>query len=477
MLTIEIPWWQIYYVTAWAIRLTMLAVVPLRRTPQAASAWLVLIMFLPWVGLVLYLTIGRPSMPDWRKARVAHFTQAMRPVADRLRRLPAFQAPRLPLRHHSIATLTERLGRLPPWAGNAVDIHVNYAAYLASLAHDIDAARDHVHLLYYIFAHDRATEPVIAALERAAQRGVTCRVLVDALGSRSYWRRLARTLEPAGVHVRQMLPYGLLRPHRTRFDLRNHRKIAVIDGRVGYTGSQNLVDPDYSDGIVYEELVVRLEGPTVLQMQYVFAADWYLETGEVLADPRLLPATDLQGTQVAQALPSGPLFETDTTQRFIISLVYTARRRVVITTPYFVPDEPLLQALETAVLRGVEVILIVSRRVDQLLVGLAQQSYYADLLAIGIHVYRYLPRFLHAKHLTCDDEIALIGTSNMDIRSFQLNEEFSLVIYNRSTALRLRAEQERYIAYSEELTEAAWQNRKPVRRLAENLARLVSPLL
>ena len=477
MPALDPSWSLLYFVIEWGLRLVMLAVVPLRRSPQAASAWLLLILFLPWAGLVLYFAIGRPSMPAWRKERIERFAEAMRPATERLAGAPAFEAPALPAWERPTAALARRLGRLPPWDGNAVELLAGYEASLCRLARDIDAAQHHVHLLYYIFAVDGVTRPVLEALERAARRGVVCRVLVDAFGSRSYVRELLPRLKQAGAEVHQMLPYGFFRRYRARSDLRNHRKIAVIDGRTGYTGSQNLVAPEYKPGIIYEDLVARLEGPAVLQLQFVFASDWYLEIEEVLGGARLFPAPQPSGDEVAQVLPSGPLFETETTQRLIVALLYAARERVVITTPYFVPDAALLQALETAVLRGVEVSLVVSEKMDQLSVGLGQESYYEELLDMGVRIYRYGERFLHAKHLSFDDAVVLIGSSNMDIRSFQLNEEVSLLVYGEALAQRLRREQERYVAGAERLTKEAWSRRSRGRRLAQNLARLMSPLL
>ncbi len=472
-----ISWTTVYLVFEWGLRLVMLAVVPLKRSPQAASAWLLLILVLPWAGLLLYLFIGQPEMPAWRKARIRRFAEAVRPLVERLAPASVRQAPALPARQEPVAFLAEQMGRFPPREGNAVDLLTDYEATLSRLARDIDAARHHVHLLYYIFADDEATRPVLVAIERAARRGVACRVLMDALGSRSYVRKLVPRLKAAGAEVHEMLPYGFFRRYRTRLDLRNHRKIAVIDGRTGYTGSQNLVSPKYKKGIVYEELVARVEGPAVLQLQFVFAADWYLETEEVLQGERLFPEPEPRGGAVAQVLPSGPLFETETTQRLIVALLYAARKRVVITTPYFIPDAALLQAMQTAVLRGVSVDLIVSRKMDQLLVGLAQESYYDDLLAVGVRVHRYQEQFLHAKHVSFDDAVVLIGSSNMDIRSFKLNGEISLLVYGEAFARRLGCEQERYLAGAERLTQAAWAERSRARRLAQNLARLMSPLL
>jgi cardiolipin synthase len=260
-------------------------------------------------------------------------------------------------------------------------------------------------------------------------------------------------------------------------DLRNHRKIAVIDGRVGYTGSQNLIAADFKPGLAYEDLMARVSGPAVLELQHVFAADWFLETNEVLDGEAEFPPPRIAGAVPAQALPSGPDFPTQNNQRLFVALVHGARERVDLTTPYFIPDEPLLQAMQTAALRGVEVHLVVSEKGDQPVVSLAQKSYYEELLEAGVHVHLYQTNFLHAKHLSVDNAVALIGSSNLDIRSFALNAEVMLVIYDRGVATRLRAEQERYHANSRLLTRAAW-GRRPFRsKLAENLARLLSPLL
>jgi cardiolipin synthase len=259
--------------------------------------------------------------------------------------------------------------------------------------------------------------------------------------------------------------------------LRNHRKIAVIDGRVGYTGSQNIVDAKFLEDLTYDEMVVRVTGPIVLELQYVFATDWFVETEEVLDGPDIYPDPERPGTAAAQVLPSGPGLPTENNQRLFVSLIHGARSRVVITTPYFIPDEPLLQAMQTAVLRGVEVHLIVSERADQLLVALAQRSYYDEMLELGIHIHLYRRHFLHAKHLSIDDEIALIGSSNMDIRSFQLNNEISVLFYGRDVAPRLHLEEQRYLQRSRPLDPQQWAKRRFIHKVGEELARLLSPVL
>jgi cardiolipin synthase len=274
-----------------------------------------------------------------------------------------------------------------------------------------------------------------------------------------------------------MLPVGLFRGKQARLDLRNHRKIAIVDGRVAFTGSQNLVASDFIEGITYEELVLRLTGPAVLELQYIFAADWFLETNEVLDSEDVFPGPEIAGSISIQALASGPDFPTQNNQRFIVALIHAARKQIKITTPYFIPDEPMLQALQTAVLRGVDVHLVFSETWYQVLVSWAQRSYYQELLEAGVKVHLYQKNFLHAKFLTVDDSIGLVGTSNMDIRSFVLNAEHILVIYDTSTTSRLKAEQQRYIANCRSLDLQHWRQRPFRVKLAEHLARLMSPLL
>jgi len=470
-------WARVLFFSEWAIRLVMLAVVPFRRTPAAAKGWLLLIFFEPWVGLVLYLLIGRAKLPRWRRRQVAKLPQAMAPVRARLANHPNVFHPEVGPALAPAVTLAENLGQMPILGGNEVELLVDYGATIARLVADIDRAENHVHLLFYIFADDDATAPVIEALGRAAKRGVRCRVLADAIGSHSALRTLAPKLTALGVVVHGMLPVRFFPWKMTRLDLRNHRKIAVIDGRVGYTGSQNLIAANFKEGLTFEELMVRLTGPIVLELQFVFAADWFLETGEVLGGEEEFPGPQIVGGVPAQALPSGPDFPTQNNQRLIVALVHGAHKRVVLTTPYFIPDEPLLQALQTVRLRGVDVHLVVSEKVDHVLVALAQQSYYEELLEAGVQIHLYRKNFLHAKHLSIDDSVALIGTSNLDIRSFVLNAELMLMICDPGLVAQLAAEQERYFANCRLLTLSTWQARSFGRKFAQNLARLLSPLL
>lgn len=466
-----------YYISEWAVRIAMLVIVPFRRTPEAARSWLLLVLFLPWPALFLYLLIGRPTFPRWRRKRFLELPEILQITANKIAQKTAIEEPDISSRAARAAVLVQNLGRLPVLDNNSVDLLSDYDATIDCLVADIDAAKDSVHLLFYIFASDETGARVIAALGRAQARGVACRVLIDALGSRDWARDVMRAMKAHGIAAHLMLPVSFFRRKSARADLRNHRKIAVFDGRIAYAGSQNIVDAEFSPGMVNKELMVRVTGPIVLELQAIFIADWFLETDEVLQADALLPVPGKAGEVAAQVLPSGPDYPEAGIENLIVALIHSAREKLIIATPYFVPSEPLLRALQTAALRGVKVYLILSQLADHHLVRLAQRSYYSELMAMGVRIRLYRDQFLHAKNMAIDDDIAVIGSSNVDIRSFVLNSEVTMVFYDKNVAASLAAEHERYVANSALLSPSEWEERSMLVKIAENLGRLVSPLL
>ena len=276
-------WTTLLIVSDWAIRLVMLPIVPTRRSPEAAKGWLLFIFFLPWVGLLLYLLIGRPRLPRWRLQRRGQYIDLIEPVRRRMAALPQIAAPAVDPQYQPSVRLATDLGMLDNLGGNSVELLTDYNGTIDRIAADIDAARHHVHLCFYIFGDDERSGIVIAALGRAVARGVICRVLIDAFGSRPSRRTLLPKLHALGVAARVALPVRVGRK-TARFDLRNHRKIVVIDGDIGYTGSQNMVSADFKPGLNYSELMVRIKGPSALQLQAVFGADWFVESGEFIGE-------------------------------------------------------------------------------------------------------------------------------------------------------------------------------------------------
>lgn len=460
----------------WTIRLVMLVYVPQRRSPAAARGWLMLIFVEPIVGLLIYSILGRPNLPRRRvelQARSSRFIRAR--GSDWFNQNVSH--PDVPHEFESAVALAQGLGDFGILGGNSVELLSDYDGSIDRLVADIDAAERHVHLLYYIFGTDATGRRVSDALIRAASRGVTCRLLIDSFASRRAIRELGPAMRAAGVEVVEVLPASLFRPWRIRFDLRNHRKIAVIDGRIGYVGSQNIINADFKRGIVYKELVARVTGPVVLQLQATFLTDHHIETEHEEHDDGIFVAPPSTGDVLAQALPSGPGYPFAGNLKLIVALVHAAQRRIVITTPYFIPDASLLQAIQSAALRGVEVHLVVSKVVDQVLVGLAQRSFYDELLEAGVKIYLYKQGLLHAKHVSIDDDVATIGSSNLDIRSFALNAEITLLVYDPQVVAQLHVEQARNMADSEPLDAQRWNNRPLWRKVAQNTARLFDSLL
>ncbi|HEY5851038.1 MAG TPA: cardiolipin synthase [Lysobacter sp.] len=458
----------------WLIRLAALAWIPVRSPPAAARSWLLLVGFVPLLGLPLYLVLGHPWLARQRRERQALASQVIRERQDSLRALRWMPPGSEGEASADIPRLVERLGDFMPTGGNAIELLDQYEQSLASLVADIDAAREEIHLLYYLMFDDQVGAQVCASLQRAAARGVRCRVLLDAVGAKPGLRAFARPLRESGVEVHAMLAGGLAWRSLSRMDLRNHRKLAVIDRRVGYIGSQNLAEAEFVPGRPNRELVARVQGSAVRQLAALFASDWLIETGE-----RLVVNADYTSTGAApaQLLPGGPAYPFQNARNVVVALIQHARHRVTLTTPYFVPDDVTLGALHLAALSGVDVQLVLSQSNNQNLTRWAQRSYYEELLEAGVRIALYRPHFLHAKHLSVDDDIALIGSINLDIRSFALNAEAGLLCYDRGVVERLRAIESEYLADAEILDLDSWRTRPRWRRSVEGIARLADSLI
>jgi cardiolipin synthase len=300
-------------------------------------------------------------------------------------------------------------------------------------------------------------------------------VLLDAVGAKRGLRHYRRRLLQAGVQLHAVLPGGLRWRRSGRMDLRNHRKIAVIDNRIGFVGSQNLAAAHFVAGFPNRELVARVRGPVVNQLEAVFACDWFVETGARLQVE--IDAPVYVDNVPCQLLPSGPAYPFENARDTVNALIHLARRKVVLVTPYFVPDEATLAALRIAGLSGVDVQLILSESNNQRLTAWAQQAYYEELLRSGVKIALYRPHFLHAKHLSVDDDIALVGSINLDIRSFALNAEIGMLCYEPGVVSRLRQIEQQYLADAHQLELGQWRQRPAWRRSREGIARLADALM
>jgi cardiolipin synthase len=469
------------------LRLFALGVIPGNRKPSTGMAWLLLILVEPIIGFAIFLLVGRIALSRGRMERKSAAVEVMQAWAAQQVNViePPLTAP-----VERIAQLNERLGALPIVDGNTVAMREGYAQVIQEIADEVDRATSYVHIEFYIVAWDEVTAPLLEAMSRAAARGVTVRLLFDHLGSLRVkrYRAFVRRLRTSGIAWQPMLPLQPLRGRFRRPDLRNHRKIALVDGRIGWTGSLNLIEPGYHRatshrlGREWVELMVRVEGPVTATLNGVFASDWYAETGEEV-DHELASSTAGEevvrepGDIACQVVPSGPGLAVENNLRMFTSLLYLATERISITSPYFVPDESLLYAVTTAAQRGIPVELFVSEDSDQFMVGRAQASYYRALLEAGVRIHRYpSPAILHSKHLTIDSNIAVIGSSNMDMRSFALNYEVTLMLTGGDIVPRFREVEDTYRSLSRELTLEEWRRRPRRSTYVDNAMRLTSAL-
>jgi cardiolipin synthase len=456
------------------------------RLPVATSlAWLILVFFLPMVGAIAYLVLGEKRLGG-------KFMERTRTIKDRydswLQNLPPkilCDPQRLSPEARSISRLAETAVNIPALSGSRLQLYDAAETILRAMVRDIDRAKRFCHLEFYIWAEGGMADEVGAALLRAAGRGVTCRVLLDAIGSAGFRKsRLVEQIKTGGIEVAFALPVSTTSVFKVRPDLRLHRKIAVIDGSTGYTGSFNLVDPRFfkQDAGVGEwvDAMVRLDGPGALALNALFRWDWEVETGRDLdasAAGGDFGADFQAGETVVQVIPSGPGMTGNSIYQLLLLSIYSAQREIVVTTPYFVPDEAVSTALLTAAERGVKVKVIIPEHNDSRLVHYTCRSYFDDMLNAGIRIFGFKSGLLHTKSVVVDRHVALFGSVNLDIRSFWLDFEVTLAVYCPDFAKRLLALQDKYIKDSIPLDLQTWRQRPGSERFLENMARLASPLL
>ena len=480
---LSVTWIVIEYI----VKIIAIGVVPENRRPSSSSAWLLLILFLPIVGIPLFLLIGSPYI-NRRRARIqAMANELMHKGADDLPDVPpSLKAPR---DFDLIAELARNLTELPMVTGTNHGISMDYDRTIERMAELVDGAENYVHVEIYIMAWDRTTDVFFEALKRAAARGVHVRVLYDHIGSRKYpgFHSLGKRLTAAGIEWHLMLPFIPWQGKARRIDLRNHRKLLVVDGKRAMMGSQNMIDSSYDMkanikvGRHWHDIMVDVSGEIVATIEAVFATDWYTESGEELGIRDYVWGVEVPdvGGDVCgmQLVPSGPGFTTEPNLKVFNSLFYLAQTKLSIVSPYFIPDESLLAAINTASYRGVDVELYVSEEADQYVVGRAQASYYQALLEAGVRIFLYpKPAVLHTKCFVVDGKYGVMGSSNMDMRSFGLNYEISLLTTGGDLVGDISAVIDDYREKSHELTLEEWMQRPWTRKYMESAMRLMSAL-
>ena len=450
--------------------------------PSTRMAWFMVILTLPFVGSALYFLFGEVDLGHKANQQQRRIFAIIHKYAHKVIAPPQDLDTLVDLQFQPAFKYTRSVNGFAPRDGNRAELMADAQIARSRLIEDIDAATDTVHILYYIWLDDTTGTNTARALIRAAKRGVTCRAMVDGLGSRAFvksplWKEMAE----AGVQLAIALPID--RPIRTiltsRLDLRNHRKITVIDGKITYCGSQNCADPEFRVKPKYApwvDIVLRMEGPIVAQNQMLFASDWLKEMDTPI-EAFQIETQPVKNGFVAQAMGDGPTERLRASPQLFVTLIETARSELVITTPYFVPDPTVIEALCAAAYRDVKVTLIVPKNNDSWIVAAASRSFYRKLLEAGACIYEYRDGLLHAKTLTIDGQVVFMGSSNMDIRSFDLNYENDVLVQDRKITQAVCERQNEYISCSDSVTLAEVEGWSIQQRIWHNVVATLGPVL
>jgi cardiolipin synthase len=445
-----------------------------KRDPAVTLAWVLAFFLLPVVGMVLYVFFGYQQFALRRRAapNPLHRLLLLRESADRF---PGDgDAAKTPME-----TLAEAMTDFPALGGNRVRVYTRSEDTDDALTRAIRAARHHVHMCYYIFEPDRTGQRFRDLLIEQARRGVEVRVLMDAVGSYRIGKSFLKPLHQAGVRTAFFNPFRTFK-RPWAFNARNHRKLTVVDGASGFLGSQNIGHHFWRRGsrrIQWRETDVRVEGPAVVELQTVFAEDWHFATGENFTGDAYFPTPTVRGDTRVQVVPTGPNKRENALGMIFLEAVHTARRRVTLTTPYFIPTAPMTLALQTAARKGVRVDLLLPRRTDHPVVTWAGRSWYKDLLDSGVRVHEFNEAFIHSKVVTVDGRWALLGSANMDTRSFLINFELSLLLDDVDTAGHLEKQFDRMAEGAVVVKADPLAELSLTRQFWEGFCRLLSPLL
>ncbi len=440
--------------------------------------WVIVVLLIPFIGMILYLLFGEVWRDRGRLARHKAIIERVRKQMETITIAPSAPDDKPQNAYSKVANAFEFQGAFPFRQGNQLQLFSDPKQTVLKIAEDIDQSKKSCHLLFYIWLDDNSGNLVANALIRARQRGVECRVLVDAMGSAQFLNSaLKKRMDDGGVEVVASFPLSVF---DIRIDHRNHRKIIVIDGNIGWTGSRNLADAEFRikpDFAPWVDIMVRIYGPSVYDLQIVFIEDWLLEQDvpiETLMTP--LPKPENNQSQV-QVFASGPTLDFRTLRQIVVISLFIAKRELIITTPYFVPDEASITAYCGLARSGTRTILILPKRNDSRLVAAASHSFYQDLLDAGVEIYEYRPGLLHSKTITIDGQLSILDTANFDRRSFELNYEISFATTDITFTSQLRDLQMQYISDSDRIDINQWSQRSSYTRFIENTARLFAPIL
>ena len=457
--------------------------ISVRRPVGVAFAWFLIVIILPIIGISLYILIGERPVGRKLTRKIVRMNREYEAITEAMRQEYMPDREKLPAEGRALSLLAESRNGSPVVAGNKIELHTESLKILQNFIDEINQAQKSLHLEFYIWALGGDADRVGEALIAAAKRGVACRVLLDSLGSKDWFKSSwPKRFRKAGIQVTEALPIQVGRFQFRRADLRLHRKIFVIDGAIVWTGSMNMVDPrtfKQDSGVgEWVDAMVRIEGPVAAQFELTFAFDWSVDNPSIKHfNDREPPASPHEGAALAQEFSSGPVYRDDILYQVLLSAIMDAREELTITTPYFGPDDGLIQALMAAAGRGVKVTLIVPKLNDSTLVAWSSRSFYADLMSAGVKIAEFHGGLLHTKSLLIDKRVAIFGSVNFDQRSLRLNFEISLIVYNEDFCKKLEKLIDSYLTQSDLVDPKQWAKRPRWHHYLENAAHLASPLL
>ncbi|MCM1301142.1 MAG: cardiolipin synthase [Alistipes senegalensis] len=453
---------------------TIVVIVTDNRNPLKTVPWIIVLLLAPVVGLVCYFFFGQ----NLSKQRIIS-RRTRRRVTAQLRSAEEAACQAVPAKWGPLSELLENTMRAVPLYGSRITPYTDGRSKMEALCEAIDAARDHIHLQYYIFCDDATGRDLRERLIRKAREGVEVRILYDDVGCARVKKRFFKEMQRAGIEVYSFL-HVQFPLFTSKVNYRNHRKIAVIDGRVGFLGGMNIADRYvYGPGWgTWRDTHFRIEGGGVAGLQAAFLSDWSATTKQPITDARYYPETPhFADGATLQLVAGGPFGKWRALLQGVSYAIANARERVWIQTPYYLPSEVLNTALQTAALAGRDVRLMLPERSDGRMVNLASHSFLDDMLKAGVRIAFYRPGFLHSKLLIVDDDLTVIGSSNMDFRSFEHNFEVNAFVYDRVFAARMAAIYEADERQCRAVTPNEWFRRPRRIRMAESFLRLFAPLM
>ena len=461
----------VYLITALGV---IIVIISENRNPIKTISWIMVLVFVPVLGLFIYAFFGQ----DYTKRRTIsqRYYQKIkkRPLAE----LISSELIDYPPEHVDLIKLLRNLNNAPLLQGSSVDFFIAGRDKIDAMFRDIDKATEHIHIEYYAWDDDIVGNQLKNLLIKKSAEGVKIRVIVDSVGSWKVKKSFYEDLRSAGIEVEEFMKvrFPMFTPH---MNYRNHRKIVVIDGRVGYIGGMNVADR-YINGVSWgnwRDTHIRIEGKGVQGLQSVFLIDWFMVSKSLITARKYFPPLESFGDNLLQIVTSGPYSSDREILQGFMHAIFYAKSSIYIQSPYFIPPDGLLEALISASVRGVDVRLMVPRKSDTILVQLASRSYFKRLMKSGIKVYFYEPGFLHSKLTVIDDSLTLIGSANFDIRSFEQNLEVEAFIYNEETATNAKSIFLEDQKNSKEIVLREWIKRPVWLRFKESFVRLFTPLL